>query len=113
MNTRGLRPRTAITAAAAVGLAGDGWRTRTLGAAEPSRSHPPLRPLSAAPERPLVPGPKRFVGAARGQDGNAGDTLNKTVHVIRILRPPSLPALAATRDPSRCAAGVRGFSPGG
>jgi hypothetical protein len=36
------------------------------------RSHPPLRPLPTPSQRPLAPGPARFVDAAKGNDANDG-----------------------------------------
>jgi hypothetical protein len=60
------------------------------GAAEPSRSHPPMRPLPTGVDRPLAGGPKWFVDAARGKDGDSGarESPWKTLsHALRRLKP--------------------------
>ena len=45
---------------------------QALDAQSAFRSHPPLRPLPAAAQRPLATGPKHFVDARLGADSAAG-----------------------------------------
>ncbi len=66
-----------------------GWAIATQGASRIA-SHPPMRPLPKPTPSPLVSGPKHYVDAARGKDGNAGtesapwQTLS---HASRQLKP--------------------------
>lgn len=62
----------------------------TGSAAEAYRSHPPMRPLPTASQRPRQEGPAKFVDAGRGADSNAGTEQApwKTLgHAVRQLRP--------------------------
>src|SRR5947209_7791327 len=94
MNANGLRPKTRLAVAAVLCLAGEAWLAQASGTAagaeSSSRSHPAMRPLPAASDRPLSTGPKLFVDDARGQDGNAGTAQApwKTLaHALRRLKP--------------------------
>src|SRR5205085_12156277 len=63
---------------------------RPASAAEPTRSHPATRPLPAPRAQPLARGPTLFVGAARGQDSNAGTAeapWTTLAHALRRLKP--------------------------
>ncbi len=54
------------------------------------RSHPPIRPLPTAMDRPLAAGPKLFVDAARGDDANDGTAKapwKSLAHALRRLKP--------------------------
>lgn len=58
--------------------------------APPYLSHPPIRPLAKASERPKAEGPARFVDAARGSDASDGSEKNpwKTInHALKQLAP--------------------------
>src|SRR5262249_30928032 len=81
-------------------------RRRRTGAFEAVRELVRRQPRSCAP--PGRHADVSFCMVMFGPPGPSTDTGDKPVHIIRILRPPSLPALAATRDPSRCAVEVRG-----
>src|SRR5262249_15619259 len=88
-------PRKWLATAAGLCLAGAAVAalgSRAGAAAEtPSyRSHAPMRPLPAAQDRALSDGPRLFVDAARGDDGNAGTARApwKTLaHALRRLKP--------------------------
>jgi hypothetical protein len=72
----------ALVTAALLGLAGPA-------AAAPPQSHPPMRPLPTAIDRPLADGPKLYVDPARGNDTNPGsaDAPWKTLaHAVRQLK---------------------------
>lgn len=61
----------------------------TLGAERPV-SHPPLRPLPQAAERPLEPGPTRYVDAKQGDDqhdGSAAKPWRTISHALTQLHP--------------------------
>ncbi|MDZ4683617.1 MAG: hypothetical protein SH850_00925 [Planctomycetaceae bacterium] len=60
-----------------------------VAAADGVRSHPPMRPLPTASQRPLPDSPRRFVDVTRGQDTAAGTEAApwKTLkHAVRQLR---------------------------
>lgn len=92
-----MRCLTLLIVAAAVGLclagavlSAQGSKIVSADATAVSRSHAPIRPLPAASDRPLSAGPKLFVDAARGDDGNAGtaEAPWKTLaHALRRLKP--------------------------
>jgi hypothetical protein len=80
------RTAIALSVSLVMGMTGGG-----AAAAEPAfRSHPPMRPLPAAVDRPLANGPRLFVDAMRGDDGNQGTEQApwKTLaHALRQLKP--------------------------
>ena len=64
----------------------------SIGVAAPPvyQSHPPMRPLPTAVDRPLADGPKRFVDPARGDDahpGTAAAPWKTLTHAVRQLKP--------------------------
>jgi hypothetical protein len=62
----------------------------TASTAEPVRTHPPMRPLPTASQRPLLDGPRRYVDVVRGSDAAPGTDIApwKTLqHAVRQLRP--------------------------
>src|SRR6266540_3120819 len=95
MKSNLLRLKTLLAAAAGLWLVGAallGQGAPTAAAEETPawRSHPALRPPPAALDRPLAEGPKRFVDAARGDDGNAGTApapWKTLTHALRRLKP--------------------------
>jgi len=63
---------------------------QTVAAQDAVRSHPPMRPLPAATDRPMDAGPAKFVDPSRGNDANDGGekTPWKTVqHAALRLKP--------------------------
>src|SRR5262245_14002350 len=84
----GRYPKILVTLAALVLV--PGFRSVVAAAPPTYASHPPMRPLPVASDRPKAEGPTLFVDPARGNDANAGTAQApwKTLaHALRRLKP--------------------------